>query len=420
MLTGLFLIAGCAGKQLDPYYAGRVGAAGATVFPTPTAPSPEPHDAAFYAQPAAATLREADEGQILRYRRIQPQAYYLFDVHAHAWQLVYRSNDTHGKPVANVATVLVPPEPRRVLLSYQTAYDALTTECAPSQEILEGNMIEQFLVDKALDRGWVVVLPDYEGPHAQFGAGVNAGRAVLDGIRATLNFLPADLVNLQTPVGLWGYSGGGYASLWAGQLQADYAPELAIAGIAAGGAPADLESTAEHLDGGFFAGIYFAAAIGLSRAYPDIELESLLNEAGERMVADLDESCVGQELALVKDPLLSGYFFDEMADYVTVPAFLEHPAVEKVLAENRLGQHRLSAPLFYYHARFDQINPREDARTLMRTYCRQGTAVVYDIPFAEHLLAALTGASAAVDYLAARFAGEPAPDGCDEISGDPS
>ncbi|MES1924990.1 lipase family protein [Salinisphaera sp. T31B1] len=387
-------------------------------FSEPEAPFEPPADDAFHVQPSAAELAAVAPGTILRYRPIAPEAYYFFEVNARAWQVVYRSNDTNGKPQAVVATILVPDEPKPRLLSYQVAYDALTRRCAPSYEILSGSMVEHLLMNKALRRGWVVVIPDYEGPETQFLAGRNAGQGVLDGIRAARRFLPDAWVDADTPAALWGYSGGAFASLWAAEIAADYAPETNLVGIAAGGPPADLASSAEHVDGGLFAGLYFAAVIGLSRAYDRIDVDTLLNEKGRRMFEDLDASCVGQELAWVKDPVLSGYSFDDMRDYVTVDNLLAVPVVRQVIAENRLGQRAFTAPLLYYHARFDQITPTSDARALARRYCELGVPVVFESAFGEHITAAITHASRAVDFLADRFAGLSPADDCAQLSRD--
>ena len=384
-------------------------------FAQPVAPFSEPSDDAFHAQPVPAELADMAPGTVLRYRPISPEAYYFFDVNARAWQVAYVTADGNGKPQVDIATLLVPDDPKPRLLSYQVAYDALTRRCAPSYEILSGSMVEHMLMDKALRRGWVVVIPDYEGPESQFLAGRNSGQGVLDAIRATQNFLPDNWVNTDTPVALWGYSGGAFASLWAAEIAADYAPTIPLVGVAAGGPPADLASSAEAVNGGIFAGMYFAAVVGLSRAYDSIDTETLMNEDGREMLKDVGESCIGQELAWVKDPVLS-YAFDDMQDYTTVDNFLAVPAVQKVTAENRLGQQGFAAPLFYYQAFFDQVTPRRDAKTLAATYCAAGVpAVRFSYALGEHISATLTHASAAVDYLAARFAGEPPPNECAEL-----
>ena len=75
----------------------------------------------------------------------------------------------------------------------------------------------------ALAEGWVVSVPDHEGPDGLWGAPMEPGYRVLDGLRAALSF---DRFGLApgSKVGLWGYSGGGLASAWAAEAHADYAP----------------------------------------------------------------------------------------------------------------------------------------------------------------------------------------------------
>jgi secretory lipase len=61
----------------------------------------------------------------------------------------------------------------------------------------------------------------------------------------------------------------------------------------------------------------------------------------------------------------------------------------------------------------DILNPIAASDPLFATYCRQGATVRYHRDLAsDHVVLAITGAPAAVEFLAARFAGEPAPDDC--------
>ena len=57
-------------------------------------------------------------------------------------------------------------------------------------------------------------------------------------------------------------------------------------------------------------------------------------------------------------------------------------------------------------------------RQLMRRFCTAGVKVDHvETPLGEHVGVALTGASGAVAYLAARLAGRAAPDDCAAIPG---
>src|SRR4051794_12365292 len=158
---------------------------------------------------------------------------------AKAWQVKYKTLDNQGAPTATVTTVMVPTAPwtgpgRRPLVSYQVAEDGVGGKCSasyalrtgtqPDSQASSGNaQTETAAMRQALDRGWAVAAPDYEGPRSAFlGADIEA-RETLDGVRAALRFAPAGLGAL-TPIGLWGYSGGAFASALTAQLQHSYPP----------------------------------------------------------------------------------------------------------------------------------------------------------------------------------------------------
>jgi hypothetical protein len=204
---------------------------------------------------------------------------------------------------------------------------------------------------------------------------------------------------------LWGYSGGGLASAWAAELQPSYAPEVKLAGVAEGGVPPDLAAVARNIDGGAFAGIYFAVAVGLSRAYPEMDLNSILNDKGKAMVAAIGTKCIADIAAMGA--------FHRISEYTTVVDPLALPQMKKIIATNHLGQHRPAGPIFDYHAIFDELIPIAGDDALAAHYCSEGIAVRhYRDPASEHTSLAVTGAPLAVAYLADRFAGRPAPSNC--------
>ena len=190
-----------------------------------------------------------------------------------------------------MATIIVPLTPAatspRPLLSYQVAEDADSETCAPSYEARRGLETEAVAWPSLLSQGWAVVVPDHEGLDSEFAAGVQEGHAVLDGIRAAENFAPAGLDGAKTPVGMWGYSGGGQATSWAAELQPTYAPKLHIVGATYGGTAANVKTVWDHLNG-LDTSLDLAAAVGVSRAYPNlIDLSAILNPAGEAAVQQL-------------------------------------------------------------------------------------------------------------------------------------
>lgn len=385
-------------------------------YPTPASPAPLPQDDAFYSPPSEAALGSVAPGTVLRYREISAKAYYLFSVKGQAWQLMYRSTDHKGKPVAMVGTVMVPttapatPQQRK-LLAYNVAYDALTLRCAPSYEFVKGTALEQALIQSALKEGMVVMAPDYEGLASLWTVGVNSGNGVLDGIRAAENFALAGLDGVNTPVAITGYSGGALASTWANELHRSYAPELNIKGVAAGGVPVDLGNVARKVDGKLFAGVYFGAVAALANGYPEVDTDALTNDKGKAMLVKAQNMCLGQFLTGAPDPLTS-FMFQKMNSLVTVPDLLEVPIIKRIIAENRLGQRTPGAPMYIYEGTVDELMPVADVDALVNKYCAAGVKVTYKRTVNDHLLLAVTGYGNAFSFLKDRLNGLPAPTTC--------
>jgi hypothetical protein len=368
---------------------------------------PRPDDDPFYVAPGG--LERSEPGAILRTRQIDVTAVGIpLPVEGH--QLLYRTKDTHGAPEAAVATVIVPlaapPAGGRPLLSYQPAEDTLTRDCASSYEIRQGQMPElpEAMVPLLRD-GAALVVPDYEGPHSQWVAGVQAGHAVLDAIRATERFRPAGLDGAKTPVAVWGYSGGAQATAWAAELQPRYAPEIELVASAHGAAPYVLRKTVAYLDGTPYAGILLAAVVGMGRAYPEMRLDELLNDAGQAMKAKVGDQCIEQ--------FAGEYPGARLDDYTRVPNAQDVPHVSRVIDRNDLGHRTPRAPTYLYQSATDELEPVAGADAIVENYCRRGVVVQYvRAPAGEHIEFQIRGAPAAAAYIADRFAGEPAPSTC--------
>jgi len=307
--------------------------------------------------------------------------------------------------MATVIRPLVQPANKK-LVSYQTAYDGLGANCAPSYAFTTGvnpPFYEEAAMLPLLLAGHTVVSADYEGPEYQWTAGINSGHGVLDGIRAAQSFTPLGL-SADTPTAMWGYSGGALASEWANELAAEYAPELNIVGVAAGGVPADVEAIGRAIDGTALSGVYFGAAVGLSRAYPEINVDTLLTDKGKAAFADLGDQCIAE--------FSVGYAFQHMRDYVTVPELMDVPEVQQVLAEVRMGSRVPAAPVHIYQGTHDELAITPPVDELVATYCAAGATVEYVKIPGEHITTAGTGVPGALAYLQARLAGQPAPSTC--------
>jgi hypothetical protein len=359
----------------------------------------------FYTQPNP--MPDVAPGTVLDSRPTTIRALAL-PVPVRAWQIKYASTDTKGKKTADIATIIQPlVQAKHKLVSYQTAYDGLDADCAPSYAFATGinpPFYEEAAMLPLLVAGYTVVSADYEGPQYQWAAGVNSGHGVLDGVRAAQSFAPAGLNGAATPTALWGYSGGALASQWANELAATYAPELNIVGVAAGGVPANIESIARAIDGTALSGVYFGATVGLSRAYPEIDVDALLNDKGKAAFETLGRQCIGE--------FTLQFAFQHMRDYVTVPELLDVPAIKKIIAENTMGQRRPYAPTYIYQGTNDELAITPPVDHLVATYCGMGAKVQYVKILGEHITTAGTGVPGALAYVTDRLNGRPAPSNC--------
>ena len=367
---------------------------------------PNPAADPFYAQPSP--FPDVPPGTVLDSRPVAIRALAL-PVPIRAWQVKYRSSDTRGAAIADVATIMQPvTSARGTLVSYQTAQDGLSLDCAPSYALTTGTTLpaeELALMVPLLAAGHTVLTADYEGPDSEWAAGLNTAHGVLDGIRAAQSFAPAGLAGPSTPTALMGYSGGALASQWANEVQPSYAPELKFAGVAAGGVPADIGYIARRIDGGLWAGIYVGAAVGLSRAYPEIDTDTLLNAKGKQAFEDVGKQCISQ--------FSVSQAFHRMRDYTTVPELLDVPAVKQVIAQNVMGSRKPGSPTYFYQGVFDELALTPPVDKLVAKYCAEGVTIQYRrIPVGDHVTVAVQGAPGALAYVNDRLAGKPAPSTC--------
>ncbi|MGH9060560.1 MAG: lipase family protein, partial [Acidimicrobiales bacterium] len=178
---------------------------------SPTVPSSDP----FYSY--SGSLDQIAPGTVLRQRTVTI-AESGTSTPISATQVLYRTTGQLGQPTATVATILRPATQPLVtkLVSYQTAYDALGSQCDPSYTLQGGNSSyataqdEEQIILGYLSAGDTVVVPDYEGERLDWAAGQESGYGTLDGIRAAESLL--GLSPGGTPVGMVGYSGGSIAT----------------------------------------------------------------------------------------------------------------------------------------------------------------------------------------------------------------
>lgn len=352
----------------------------------------------FYDEPEG--LDGLEPGDLIRAEPMHAYVVPGVRLRARAWRILYRSTSATDQPTAVSGTLLLPPGARGgdrlPLIAYAIGTHGIGDAAAPSRLLSTGRDWEAGLMALVLGRGYAVVVTDYQGLGTRGDHTYMVGRAlgcnVLDSIRAARQLAPAELP-ADGPAAVMGYSEGGTAAAWAAQLQPSYAPELELAGVAAGAAAADVELAGPTLDGSFFSFFVAYGAIGFAAAYPELELEPYLVGRGSEILDSLRRTNILQ--AAVRGPRFA------RIDQLTRPNVLELPPWRRRLRENRLGTIAPAAPMLLHHARNDQIVAFEHSEQLLEDWRALGVDATLRITRGgfDHISGAVAGGPVALDWL---------------------
>ena len=299
----------------------------------------------------------------------------------------------------------------------QEPEDSADVDCPPSYTVQQpgGDFSNDTVIQMALSSGWFVNLPDHEGALAAFGNGNQAGRAVLDSIRAVLASGDATGVQHDALVTLQGYSGGAIASEWATSLQPSYAPELEkiIAGAAMGGLVPTLSGLFQSVNEQSFASLIPNLMLGITAENASLRtlLYDKLNQAGPLNKSGF--SLVERECFFASQPYYNGTdiygYFSDGGAWLNSSAWRDF--VDEVATMGLQGTPRV--PIYSYHAVLDQITPVADTDRLMDKYCAQGARIEYvRNATADHLAENPDGLPNAFAWLVQRMEGVPVAKGC--------
>lgn len=333
---------------------------------TPIPPKQDP----WYTAPTG--YEDTLPGTILR---IRPAPGNLTSISANCsatYNVLFRTTNSYSQPAFAVTTVFVPSSNSSsggssALLSYQIPYNTADLDGSPSY-ILYGGVYPD--IPAALGQGWIVSVPDFEGPLAAFVMGLTEGRAVLDSIRGVLSEPTFGLSVNETRTALWGYSGGSIASLWAVELQNQYAPELTINGAAIGGTVPSLTASIPLINASPNAGLLPAAFLGItsqSSTARDILKSALFPNNASDLLAATNYPYTQLATIFLGQDILTSYF----ANYTS---FFYAPEIQAIQRDNcHLGYHGVpTMPLFVYKAIDDELAPVEEVDNLVDRWCSLG------------------------------------------------
>jgi hypothetical protein len=343
-------------------------------------------------------LPEGEPGELIR---VQP---FTFRGHESrgGMRVMYHTRNSKGLDVAATGVITYPldepPAGGWPVMSYGHGTSGLTSRCAPSRG---SGGPPQYGVDG------VVVAPDYPGlgPNGQrhaYLAGRSEGHSVIDLVRAARRIPDANAGKRWASVGV---SQGGHAVLFADELAASYAPELELVGTVAIAPGSSLGETFPGDTPIVIASVSAMALFGIAVDYPEIIPADYASPKLLERSSILDTGCINEiSLEFVGIP------FDELFTHdprTTEPA-------RSVMLENDPGRRATSAPILLVQGDADAVVVPARTDSLLDKLCGIGGIVdLEEVPGGTHdNTPGLAASSIVAPWLAARFAGEPAPSIC--------
>lgn len=417
-------------------FAALAGALALTLAAAPASPATAASSDSFYSYDGSAPLSSYAPGTVLKTRTLSYHVVGL-STPVKAVQLLYRTTDAQGRAVANVTSVVRSlTGDRTKAVSYQSAYDSLDPADSPSRaiagDVTLGGLLpngESLLLLPSLLLGYNVVVPDTEGPTADFAAGPEYGKTTLDSIRAVTSSAATGM-NDHTEFGLLGYSGGAIATGWAAALAPTYAPDVNenLVGFAEGGVLVDPAHNLKYVSGSpVWSGVIPMALIGVARGF-GIDLKPYASEYGLKVLDELEHASIINALGRYPGLTWQKIAKPEYANPNSVPPFVDAvnkvnigsaptPSVPGFIAQGNAGFLEGTTSNLPGIGTGDGVMVAGDVRALARQYCATGNDAIkytqYDA--LSHVGGAAAWAPTAIAWLTDRFAGTAAPSSCGHI-----
>lgn len=329
-----------------------------------------------------------------------------------AIRILYRSTGLNGAPIAAsgivIAPAAAPPSGGRPIVVWAHPTTGVVPKCAPSLSATFFQKVQGLV--PMLERGYVVVAPDYPGlgtagPHPYL-VGDSEGRAILDAVRAVQR-LPVGAGNR---FAVWGHSQGGHAALYTGLLAHQYAPDLDLVGVAAAAPATELRTLLRDDYRTAVGKILTTMALwSWSRVF-NAPIGNVVAADVMPIVNALAEHCIesrveGLVAAMIEVPL--------QRKFVTVPDITTVEPWRGILLRNTPGALPRSLPLLMIQGTADTIVEPSVTEAYVKRQCSDGGAVRFIlVPGIPHDPIARDMAPDAVQWMADRFAGAPPPSDC--------
>ena len=152
-------------------------------------------------------------------------------------------------------------------------------------------------------------------------------------------------------------------------------------------------------------------------AYPEFAdlIRSKLTQRGKDMLESVSRQCVGQTIVDFMFRHLQPYFTED------INVLIEEEPFKSLFEMQKLGKYKPNAPVLINSNRYDPLVPWTAANQLGRDWCDKGADVEFrtneEPPFLNklvinHALPMLVDGEPAMQWIAARFNGEPTAPNC--------
>ena len=353
---------------------------------------------------------------------------------ARAWRVLYRSTDIKDVAVPVSGLVIAPagkrPGKGRPVVSYAHGTAGIARNCAPSMVDNPAKDASFYFFPDSCDQmdsgipgltlmlaaGYVVAATDYSGLGApgfhQYLVGPTAARNVLDLVVVAQQIPQAGAGKLAV---VFGWSEGGQAAVWAGQI-ADYvagsAEILGAAALAPVNALEQIKIEAQVLASGkklppMTNVETIMAQYASTVVFPELKLSDVLTPFGIEFIKETSKcQCskhMGQSLA----------YMEALKGPATRPDPQNQAAWMKRSEQMALGNVPAKVPIAVYQGDEDPTIFPAATEAYVKKACASGTTITYShYADTDHLRIPGRAQADFLNWIADRFSGKPAPSSC--------
>jgi pimeloyl-ACP methyl ester carboxylesterase len=340
--------------------------------------------------------------------RSEPATDYALPPGITATRILYHTRTASGKDALASGVVLVPygqpPKSGWPVLAWSHGTSGVARNCAPS--LMKSLFYNWEGLYEYVLMGYAVVATDYAG------LGTKGRHAYLDMLSNgtdVINSVPAARAAVPKLSEKWlvvGHSQGGLSSLGVAELEGAIKDPNFLGTVALAGA-SDLRDGIEAVVSvrlRVLNGLVGFWVFGAKTVYPELELEDILTKKALAIYkASVEDGCSAA----------SGAFAALPTEEMLLPGWGNNKFIDQFLARNQPGMHSTYGPLLLVGGGEDILFTASAGRRIFERICRSGTRVQRNVYSGlGHDPVVYGSLRDQLDWIAARFAGEPAPSNC--------